>query len=142
MSKLSIYVAAPYARAEDVRRLHEEYRGLGYECTSLWAESAHGPESLTQEIAEEAMAVNDAGVEKADVLVMLVYPVGGAESFCEMTRALFLQKPVLYCPKGPAHERRFMLSSYRSGVVWCLSEDDVREKLSTYAAYKFAKSES
>jgi len=86
----SIYVAAPYMRAEEARRVHDHIRDLGAVPVSSWAENATGPEDLSRlspfELAH-LITTNDRELSAADLVLVLAYDGEGAEMFAEVGRA-------------------------------------------------------
>ncbi len=109
-----VYVAAPYARAEEAREIHKKLRALQMTPTSSWAENATGKEALdtlTDQERYDICAQNDCDLCGSDVVLLRSVQGEGGEMFCELCLALEQVIPVVYV--GP----RFILSAYRQGVT-------------------------
>jgi hypothetical protein len=120
-----VYVAAPYADASGVRRVHALLRYLRLEPTSSWAEEAEGPEALDRlplELVREIADRNDAALASSSAVLVLAREGAGREMFAEIRFALERRIPVVWV--GPARP----LTAYRVGVT---RVDDLTEALAT-----------
>jgi transcriptional regulator with XRE-family HTH domain len=129
-----VYVAAPYADALHVRRVHDLLRRVAIEPTSQWAEDATGPEALDElplsdvrEMAER----NDEYLLASHALLVVPRDNAGAEMFAEARIALEYEIPVVWVGA------RRPLSAYRPGVVRVGAISEAVEKLVSLAAIAF-----
>lgn len=93
---MKVYVAAPYRRASAVRALHTVLAILGHRATSRWAEAATEIEHLSDDVAEQAIAMNDHDVLTSDLLIVLGEEGLGREMWGEMRIACAMGIPVVY----------------------------------------------
>lgn len=105
---LKVFVAAPYGRRLEVRKLHERMRDLGFEPVARWPMNDY-EDSVVPRVARVDASRNDHDRDKAHCLLMLGYPGEGGESFAECGSSLLCRTPV--CWVG-----RRILSTYRDGV--------------------------
>lgn len=119
---MHVYVAAPYVDAPIVREVHEILAIAGFLPTSTWATRAAGAESLTRDVAQQAIVQNDDDLLSSDAMIVIARTGAGGEMFCEVTRALIEEIPVFWVG-------RQILSTYRDGVILCEDIDDVMRKL-------------
>lgn len=121
----TVYVAAPYADAEQVRALHRRMRVMGLQPTSSWAEAADGPESFTNKLPEvlrDFALANDAELLRSSAVLVLARDGVGGEMFAEARLALDNDIPVFWVG-------RRTLSAWREGVVLCEDVDDGLSKI-------------
>lgn len=122
---MNVYVAAPYADAERVRRVHKLLIAIGCAFTSRWAEQASGPEdfaSLTPEELANTASCNDTDVLRAGVALVLARPGLGGEMFAEARLAYDSGRRVLWVG-------RKTLSAWRPGVERFESFEDALSRL-------------
>ncbi len=108
--RLRVYVAAPFARRDEVRALHGRLEALGMEPTSQWALGTEREEDLTVAMARALAVRNDDDVARSHALLMTAYPGEGGESFGEARLAIEWRVPVIWVG-------RRTLSTFRRGVV-------------------------
>ena len=107
---LRVYIAAPYRRARAVRALHTSLVVLGHTPSSRWAEGATEVEHLSDDIAAQAIAMNDHDVLTSDLLIVLGEEGLGREMWGEMRIACAMGIPVVYL--GPD-----FLGAHRAQVI-------------------------
>lgn len=113
---LRVYVASAFANRPDVRLMHCAIAQFGAVATSSWAMvGGDHPESLTDAIAAEALATNDADIMRSHIMLVLGDPCSG-ETFAEARWAQTLGMPIVWTG-------RRVLSSYRPGVTYLESVD-------------------
>ena len=117
MTKIRVYVAAPFEYAPSVRRIHERLRALDFTPTSTWCESEYATGESerppTEKEARTALAENDSMLLSSHALICISKFSQGGEMFCEFMQ--FYLRTV--CPivwVGP----RKILSVYRHEVVY------------------------
>ncbi len=131
---MKVYVAAPYADAEQVRILHERMRAFGLKPTSAWAEQADGAEDFslfTPADLRRFALKNDADLSSSDCVLVLSRVGAGGEMFAEARLALVEGLPVYWVG-------RRTLSAWREGVTLCEDTDDALAKMLACATLKGA----
>jgi hypothetical protein len=94
----SIYVAAPYRNAGQVRAVHRALERVGLRPTSRWAEVAGGAEDLEAmsiAVRERARLENHEAIERADALLVLADTQMG-ETLVEVGVAIARGVPIVW----------------------------------------------
>lgn len=107
---LRVYVAAPHAKREQVRAVHEELRGAHLAPSARWADGSEDESRLSKHEARALAQQNDEDVGSSHCLLVLGFPGEGGEMFAEVARALDAETPVVWVG-------RTTLSTHRRGVV-------------------------
>lgn len=107
---MKIYFAAPYRYAREVRALHTMATVAGHEPTSRWAEAAGEQEHLSDDIAAQALRMNDHDVLTSDLVIALGVEGTGRAMFGEVRIACAMGIPVVYL--GPDY-----LDAHRPQVI-------------------------